>query len=55
MTPGAVLNALRRTGPRVCGQCGKEFTARLTAVYCSNPCRMRAAWERRKAAKKIQL
>lgn len=51
ISPGAALNALRRTGPRICGQCGQTFTARLTAVYCSNRCRQAAKYQRGKAAK----
>lgn len=48
MNPGAELARLRKTGNRTCHECGKSFVARLTARYCSAPCRMAAAYRRRK-------
>lgn len=52
MNPGSDLARLRKTGVRVCAECGARFTARLSAVYCGDPCRMKAAYKRRKMDKK---
>jgi len=50
--PGLELTRLRKTGSHSCAVCGKVFTARLTALYCSKQCRMKAAYERRRREKK---
>ena len=50
--PGSDLARLRKTGTRVCAECGNSFVARLTALYCSDPCRMKAAYKKRKKGKR---
>lgn len=50
-SPGFQLAALRRLSTHTCPQCGREFVARTTAIYCSAPCRMKAAYEARKKQK----
>lgn len=49
--PGQDLARLRKTGVIICQECGQKKVARLTAKYCSDPCRMKAAYERRQQAK----
>lgn len=46
----ALLSAQRKRIDKVCPQCGKQFKAIKTAVYCSNACRQRAKYARQKAA-----
>lgn len=52
MSLGSQLAALRRRVPHKCAICQKEFTALSKARYCSNACRQKAAYYRRKKVKK---
>lgn len=45
----AVLASMRKTRTVICPQCGKKATVLERAEYCSDTCRWRAAYERRKA------
>lgn len=49
-TPAAELARLRKTGRHTCPHCGRVFVALAAAKYCGAPCRMAAAYQRRKAA-----
>lgn len=48
MKPGAALAAMRRTTWHNCAVCTKRFSGIAKAVYCSNACRQKAKYERRK-------
>ncbi len=48
MKPGAALAALRRTTWHLCASCSKRFSGIAKAVYCSNACRQKAKYARRK-------
>ena len=47
-SPGRALVALRRKVSHSCAVCGKAFRGYVNARYCSDACRWRAAYERRK-------
>jgi hypothetical protein len=48
---GSALSALRKTTWHYCAEpsCGKRFAGILKARYCSNACRQRAKYTRKKA------
>jgi hypothetical protein len=46
--PGAALAALRRTTWHYCPVCSKRFSGIATAKFCSNACRQKAKYQRRK-------
>jgi len=48
MKPGAALAALRGRHWHVCISCGKRFSGIKTAVYCSNACRQKAKYKRKR-------
>jgi len=50
--PGSDLAKLRKTATKTCPVCGRVFVARIVAIYCSAPCRMKAAYDARKGRKK---
>lgn len=47
-SPASALAKLRRKVRHKCAICGKTFTALKTAIYCSNACRQKAKYRRRK-------
>ena len=49
MKPGAALAALRGRHWHRCATCGKRFSGIKTAKTCSNACRQKAKYARRKA------
>ena len=46
--PGAALASLRRTSWHACLSCGKRFSGIKTAKFCSNACRQRAKYAKRR-------
>jgi hypothetical protein len=49
--PGAALSAMRRTTWHYCAEtsCGKRFAGIATAKFCSNACRQKAKYAKKKA------
>lgn len=50
MSAGAILASMRKTRTITCPQCGETATVLERAEYCSDTCRWRAAYKRRKSA-----
>jgi hypothetical protein len=48
---GAALSALRKTTWHLCAEpsCGKRFSGIATAKFCSNACRQKAKYAKKKA------
>lgn len=46
----AALSAMRKTHWHYCAVCNKRFSGIAKAVYCSNACRQKAKYARKKAA-----
>lgn len=49
---GAALSALRKTTWHHCAVCQKRFSGIAKAVYCSNACRQKAKYAKKRAAAK---
>jgi hypothetical protein len=49
----SALAAQRRRIGHVCPVCGASFTALKTAVYCGNPCRQKAKYQRGKSGERV--
>jgi hypothetical protein len=49
MNPASELAGQRRRIGHTCPVCGKSFVALKTAVYCGNPCRQKAKYQRGKS------
>ena len=50
----AALSAMRKTSWHYCAVCQKRFSGISKAVYCSNACRQKAKYTRKKAAPPAQ-
>lgn len=52
LTAGQALAALRREKTGACADCGRAFTTLANRRWCSESCKQRAKYQRRKLAKR---
>ena len=48
MSPGSALAAKRKVLVKICPICKTEFKGLKTAIYCSNKCKQKAKYARKK-------